>query len=135
MAAAIRRRWPATDELPASAAPSAKEIGELRERTAGYDLVVVGTDSAHLRPAQAELGRALLAAGPPVVSVALRTPWDLGAYEQAATYVCTYGVLEPTMEALAAALFGEEPFRGRLPVPIAGLYPRGHGLFISGSGA
>ena len=31
-------------------------------------------------------------------------------------------------EALAAALFGERPFRGRLPAPIAGLYPVGHGL-------
>jgi len=32
------------------------------------------------------------------------------------------------MEALAAALFGEAPFSGRLPVEIAGLSPRGHGI-------
>jgi hypothetical protein len=32
------------------------------------------------------------------------------------------------MEALAAALLGEAPIEGRLPVEIAGLYARGHGL-------
>jgi hypothetical protein len=32
------------------------------------------------------------------------------------------------MEALAGALFGEAPCVGRLPVEIAELHPRGHGL-------
>ena len=66
--------------------------------------------------------------GQPTVTVALRTPWDLLAYPSARTHVCSYGILPPSMEALAAALFGEAPFAGRLPVEIAGLYPRGHGL-------
>ncbi len=60
--------------------------------------------------------------------IALRTPWDLLAYPSARTHVCSYGILPPSMEALAAALLGEAPFVGRLPVAIAGLYPRGHGL-------
>ena len=46
----------------------------------------------------------------------------------ARTHVCSYGILPPSMEALAAALLGEAPFVGRLPVDIAGLYPRGHEL-------
>ena len=33
-----------------------------------------------------------------------------------------------TTDALAAALFGETDFRGRLPVSLGDLYPRGHGL-------
>ena len=93
-----------------------------------FDLVVVGTFSAHLQPAQAALAAAVLASGKPTVTVALRTPWDLLAYPSARTHVCTYGILPPSMEALAAALLGEAPFVGRLPVDIAGLYPRGHGL-------
>ena len=32
--------------------------------------------------------------------------------------------------AVADALFGREPMRGRLPVDIPGLYPRGHGLEV-----
>ena len=98
------------------------------ERLATFDLIVVGTFSAHLQPAQAVLAEQVLVTGKPTVTVALRTPWDLLAYPSARTHVCTYGILPPTMEALAAALLGESPFVGRLPVEIAGLYPRGHGL-------
>ena len=66
--------------------------------------------------------------GVPAVTVALRTPFDLAAYPSSATHVCAYGILEPTCEAVAAALFGEIPFAGHLPAPIPGLYPVGHGL-------
>ena len=64
--------------------------------------------------------------------VALRTPWDLLAYPSARTHICSFGILPPSMDALAAALLGEAPFVGRLPVDISGLYPRGHGLMAWG---
>jgi beta-N-acetylhexosaminidase len=128
LADAIRRRHAATDGTVASVEPDAVEISALRARAAGADLVLLGTDSAHLRPDQAELARALLSLGRPMLSVALRTPWDLAAYPASATHACSFGVLAPTMEALAAALFGERDFEGRLPVSLAGLYARGHGL-------
>jgi beta-N-acetylhexosaminidase len=63
----------------------------------------------------------LLATGLPTVTAALRTPWDLLTYPEAATHVCTYSILEPSLEALAGALFGERGFPGRLPVRIDGL--------------
>ncbi|MBE3073730.1 MAG: glycoside hydrolase family 3 protein, partial [Actinobacteria bacterium] len=85
-----------------------------------------------LQPAQAALAVAVLASGKPTVTVALRTPWDLLAYPSARTHICSYGILPPSMEALAAALLGETPFVGRLPVDIAGLYARGHGLMAWG---
>ncbi len=108
------------------------DIAGLGERLAAFDLVVVGTFSAHLQPAQAALAAAVLASGKPTVTVALRTPWDLLAYPTARTHICSYGILPPSMEAVAAALLGEAPFGGRLPVDIAGLYPRGHGLMAWG---
>jgi len=40
------------------------------------------------------------------------------------------GYGDPAMEALAAALWGERPFRGRLPVSIPGMYPLGHGIEV-----
>ena len=89
---------------------------------------MLGSVSASLRPAHAALCQALLATGVPTVTVALRTPFDLAAYPSSTTHACTYGVLEPSCEAVAGALFGERPFRGRLPAPIPGLYPVGHGL-------
>ena len=128
LASALRRRLPGVEEILLPAMPGEADIADLGERLATFDLVVVGTFSAHLQPAQAALAEAVLASGKPTVTVALRTPWDLLAYPAARTHVCSYGILPPSMEALAAALLGEAPFDGRLPVDIAGLYPRGHGL-------
>ena len=61
------------------------------------------------------------------MSVALRTPYDLARYPSAPVYLCSYGILPPTMDALADALFGA-PITGRLPVAIPDLYPLGHGM-------
>ena len=132
LAAALRRRLAGVEEILLPAAPDEADIAGLGERLASVDVVVVGTFSAHLQSAQATLAAAVLAAGRPTVTIALRTPWDLLAYPSARTHVCSYGILPPSMEALAAALLGEAPFAGRLPVDMAGLYPRGHGLMAWG---
>ena len=128
LAEAIGRHHPVAEAIVTSPSPSTAEIAAARERVAGADLLVLGTISASLDPAQAELARVLLAAGVPTITVALRTPWDLLLYPESRTHLCTYGILPPTTDALAAALFGEAPIGGRLPVELAGLYPRGHGL-------
>ncbi|MDL2335357.1 MAG: glycoside hydrolase family 3 N-terminal domain-containing protein [Chloroflexota bacterium] len=118
LAAAIRRRHGATDSALMSVEPDATEIAVLRTQAARADVVILGTDAAHLRPGQAELARSILALGVPCVTVALRTPWDITAYPESASHVCAYGILAPTIEALAAALFGEQPFWGNLPVAL-----------------
>jgi beta-N-acetylhexosaminidase len=128
LAAALRRRLAGVEEMLLPADLGEADIAGLGHGLASFDLVIVGTFSAHLQPAQAALTEQVLAAGKPTVTVALRTPWDLPAYPSSRTHVCSYGVLPPSMEALAAALVGETPFVGRLPVDIAGLYSRGHGL-------
>ncbi|HLB44429.1 MAG TPA: glycoside hydrolase family 3 protein [Candidatus Limnocylindrales bacterium] len=128
LASALRRRLRGVEEILLPAIPGEPDIAGLRQRLATFDLVVVGTFSAHLQQAQAALASAVLACGRPTVTVALRTPWDLLAYPSTRTHICSYGILPPSMEALAAALLGEAQFVGRLPVDIAGLYPRGHGL-------
>jgi beta-N-acetylhexosaminidase len=128
LAAALRRRLTGVEEILLPAVPGAADIAGLGDRLANFDLVLVGTFAAHLQPEQAALAEAVLATGKATVTVALRTPWDLLAYPSARTHVCSYGILPPSMEALAAALLGESPFVGRLPVDIAGLYPRGHGM-------
>jgi beta-N-acetylhexosaminidase len=128
LASALGRRRAGVEEILLPAAPGEADLAGLGQRLADFDLVVVGTVSAHLQAAQAELAATVLATGKPTVSVALRTPWDLLAYPAARAHVCSYGILPPSTEALAAALFGEAPFVGHLPVDIAGLYRRGHGL-------
>ncbi|MGH2464525.1 MAG: glycoside hydrolase family 3 protein [Candidatus Limnocylindrales bacterium] len=132
LASALRRRLAGVEEILLPVMPGDADIADLRVRLESFDLVVVGTFSAHLQRGQAALAEAVLTSGKPTVTVALRTPWDLLAYPTARTHVCSYGILPPTMEALAAALLGEVPFVGRLPVAIAGLYPRGHAAQTAG---
>ena len=92
---------------------------------------MVGTLAASFQPAQVDLVRAVLASGTRTVTVALRTPWELAAYPEAPVHVATYGIHPPSLEALAGALFGRIPFRGRLPVSIPGVAPLGHGVGVA----
>lgn len=41
------------------------------------------------------------------------------AYPAAGTHLCSYSILEPSCEAVAAVCFGELPAAGRLPVSTA----------------
>ncbi len=126
LAAALRRHHSAVDEFIVPLDPGDGEISALAEQMSGYDLIVVGTINATAYAGQATLVNTLLARGLPVVAAALRMPGDLAAYPSAPTYLCTYSILEPALNALAAALFGQAPCPGQLPIAIPGLYPLGH---------
>jgi beta-N-acetylhexosaminidase len=130
LAAALRERHPAVDEIVTGHPPTSAEVAAIVARAASYEVVVVGTISAAHGSTQAALVDGLLGAGRRVVTVALRTPWDLAAYPRAGTHLCTYSILPESMTALASALFGAAAgtaFPGRLPVSIDGIAPRGHG--------
>jgi beta-N-acetylhexosaminidase len=124
LAAAIRARHRQTSEVIIDQEPSDVEVASVLEAATGHDLIVVGTIDAG--QGQANLMTELVATEKPVVAVALRTPYDLSRYPSARTYVCTYGIHPASMEALAAALFGEGSFPGRLPAAVPGIYPVGH---------
>jgi beta-N-acetylhexosaminidase len=128
LAAALRVHHSAVDEIVVDHAPSTDRIAAIRERVRDHALIVVGTTAALAERGQAALVEALFAAGPPVVTVALRTPFDLAAYPLSRVHVSSYGLLPPSLEALGAALFGKAGFPGRLPAAIQGLHPTGHGL-------
>jgi len=118
LGAALRHYHPLVDEYVIPQQPDESTISTFRERAMQYDLVIVGTIEATRQPAQAELVKALLDTGAPLITVALRTPYDLAAYPRARTHICTYSIQEPAMRALAAVLWGEIPFQGKLPVRI-----------------
>jgi beta-N-acetylhexosaminidase len=128
LADALLRHHPNVTAFVTGHPPTDAEIASLVAVSGGFDLLVVGTISASLDRAQAELVRALRQTGTPLVWVALRTPWDLTVDPYVPTYACTYGIHRPSLEALADVLFGAAPAPGRLPVGIRGLYERGHGL-------
>lgn len=121
LAESIRTYHAQTDEFKIPLAPSEQETIELLEKVRGYDLVVMGTINAYAEEKQAEFVRQLLQMDKPVIIIALRLPYDLAAFPQASTFVCTYSILEPSLRAVAKAIFGFGEMTGRLPVSIPGL--------------
>jgi beta-N-acetylhexosaminidase len=96
--------------MPADPAPG--EVAALAEQLSGYDQVIVGTVNAVARPGQAALVNELLHRNVALVTAALRLPTDLSAYSAAPTYLCSYSILRPAMDALAAALWARAPIPG-----------------------
>jgi beta-N-acetylhexosaminidase len=113
--------------LRVSADPHETEIAGARAAAVSADVAIVVTLAADAQPGQARLVEAILSSGTPTVSVAMRTPYDLAAYPGAGTHLCSYAIVPASVGAVADVLFGRLPVRGRLPVAIPGLYPRGHG--------
>ena len=118
LASAVRRYHRQVDDFTVAMNPSAAEIRESCAQLLKYDLIIIGTINAADHPGQAALVNRLLKEGRKVIAVALRMPYDLAAYPEAPTYLCTYSILPPAMEALADALWGRIPFNGKLPVSI-----------------
>jgi beta-N-acetylhexosaminidase len=131
LAQALRRHHAAVDEFVIPLNPSAEEVASLDERLRPYDLVVAATINATSYLGQAALVNGILARGQPLIAAALRMPYDLLAYPTAPTYLCTYSILAPSLDALADALWGRAGCPGRLPVSIAGLYLLGHGMDLA----
>jgi beta-N-acetylhexosaminidase len=121
LAESIRAYHTRTDEFNIPYAPSEQETVSVLAQVRQYDLIVIGTINAYTEEKQAEFVRQLLQIDKPVIIVAMRLPYDLAAFPQASTYVCTYGILEPSMRAAAKAIFGLQEMTGRLPVSIPGM--------------
>lgn len=70
-----------------------------------------------------------------VVAVSFGNPYLISAMPQVSTYLCAYAGGERLERAVAAALCGEAPITGRLPVGIPGVASIGSGLsWYPGSG-
>ena len=62
------------------------------------------------------------------VVVSFGSPYFLADFPQIQNYVCAYSNAFTSEVAAVKALFGEIPFRGRLPVTIPGQAQRGTGM-------
>ena len=116
LAAALRRDHRLVDEVVVEQRPDAAAVAALRDRARTADLVVVGTIDGHRQPEQLALVDAVAATGTPTIAVALRGPWDVARYPDAATVLATYAILPPSLAALADVLAGRASATGRLPV-------------------
>ena len=70
----------------------------------------------------------LIAAGKPVLLVALGNPYLLRSFPDVAAYLATFSTVAPSESAAVGALFGEFNLHGRLPVTIPGLARYGDGI-------
>ncbi|MGW2988094.1 glycoside hydrolase family 3 protein [Streptomyces goshikiensis] len=70
----------------------------------------------------------LLATGVPVVVVAIRNPYDPARLPRCAAELATYSWTDVELRAAARVITGAARPVGRLPVPVPGRYPLGHGL-------
>ena len=117
---------------------SAAEVRKRFPRTtsARVDTVVVSVfirvgsykGSIDLSAPQIGLLRGLAGSGKPFVLVLHGSPFLLQSVPDLPSYVLTYDTHPDAERAAVRALTGEIPFRGRLPVSLPGLHPRGHGL-------
>ncbi len=128
LAEAFRAYHPRVDEFIISSTPQPADISALFDGVRGYDLVVIGTLNAYNQEGQSTLVREVLKSKVPTLVAAMRLPYDLMAFPEAPTYLCTYSILEPSMRALAKTVFGHSKAKGRLPVAIPGLYEAKFGL-------
>jgi len=92
--------------------------------------VMAGKGNADMAESHVRLLQALQAAGRPVVLVSFGSPYLLRQVPGVSAYVCAYGAAESSQRAAVAALFGEYPVGGKVPVSLPGFYAYGDGLQI-----
>ena len=118
LAAALRLRCAAVDELVVDAGAGRAAVAAAREAAGRADVVVLGTVEAHTDPLQVALAEAVAATGTPLVTVSLRTPADASVLPSGSTHLAAHGLLRPCLDAVADVLVGHVEAEGTLPIPL-----------------
>ncbi|MFJ5830082.1 glycoside hydrolase family 3 protein [Streptomyces sp. NPDC093089] len=115
--------------------PTAAKIDEAVAAAAGRSAVLVGTYNVSATSPQRALVARLVATGVPVVTVALRNPYDIARISGQRATLASYSWTDVELRAAVRVLAGRARPLGRLPVPVQHaddpsrvLYPVGHGL-------
>jgi beta-glucosidase-like glycosyl hydrolase/CubicO group peptidase (beta-lactamase class C family) len=73
----------------------------------------------------------LVAAGKPVVVAAFGSPYLIGAFPNAKTWLAEFATSDVAQRAAARALVGEIPISGKIPVSVPGAAKRGDGMQVA----
>ncbi|MEV7112824.1 glycoside hydrolase family 3 protein [Streptomyces anulatus] len=123
--------------LSTGTAPNQAKIAEAVAAAEGKDAVVVATYNVTATSSQRTLVTALVATGVPVVTVAVRNPYDVAHLTGTgvAASLAAYSWTDVELRAAARVIAGHADPEGTLPVPVQRaddptqvLYPVGHGL-------
>ncbi|MFE4450307.1 glycoside hydrolase family 3 protein [Streptomyces sp. NPDC056796] len=144
LAAAFEELGYAATALSTGTAPTQAKIAEAVAAAAGRDAVVVGTYNVTATSSQRTLVGALAATGVPVITLAVRNPYDIAqlAGTGYAASLAAYSWTDVELRAAARVIAGRARPEGRLPVPVQradapaqALYPVGYGLSYRASAA
>jgi beta-N-acetylhexosaminidase len=115
---ALRRRRMRSELLRVPLEPEPEMLETLLDVVRGQAArtLVVLTRRAHLHAAQQDAVRALLAAVPEALVVAMLEPFDAACFPQARNVACCFSDEITSVEALADVLAGRSVASGRLPV-------------------
>ncbi|MFI2367009.1 glycoside hydrolase family 3 protein [Streptomyces sp. NPDC018833] len=124
-----------TSVLSTGTAPSSAKIAEAVAAAQGKDVVVVGTYNVVATSSQRTLVDRLVATGLPVVTLAIRNPYDIARLSGVRAALASYSWTDVELRAAVRVIAGAAEPRGRLPVPVQRaddparvLFPIGHGL-------
>ncbi|MFJ8868753.1 glycoside hydrolase family 3 protein [Streptomyces sp. NPDC102473] len=127
----------AATALSTGTAPTQAKIAEAVAAAQGKDAVVVGTYNVTATSTQRTLVSALAATGVPVITLAIRNPYDIAqlAGTGYTASLAAYSWTDVELRAAARVIAGRAEPEGRLPVPVQradapaqALYPVGYGL-------
>lgn len=138
-AAEVRRRTPDAPIVRLDPGATEADFAKALETAKRADTVVVAAfvsvssyrGSVALAGEYPKFVESLLAAGKPVVLIALGNPYLVRTFPSVAAYLTTYSTVLPSEIAAAKALFGEIPITGRLPVTIPGVAKYGDGIQLA----
>lgn len=125
----------AATALSTGTAPTQAKIAEAVAAAQGKDAVIVGTYNVSATSSQRTLVGALVATGVPVITLAIRNPYDIAQLPAHAASLAAYSWTDVELRAAARVIAGRADPQGRLPVPVQRandptqvLYPVGYGL-------
>ena len=93
-----------------------------------YAKVKIMTGTVGLPQSQLDLIHKLISTGKDVIVISFGNPYLIQGFQDVPAYICAYGDGNSSISAAINAVFGEIPFRGKLPVTITSEYKFGTGL-------
>lgn len=116
---------------------SEAEVEKAIEKARSADLVIASlygrvrsgqVRSVGLPEPGAKALTALMNSKKPIVTISFGNPYLLQSFSSLRTYLVAYGDMPSLQQASARALAGQIDIRGKLPITLPGLHPRGTGI-------
>ncbi len=109
---------------------------EILQAATNYDIVVIPiyakvkikTGTVGLPQSQLNIINSLVSAGKKVIVLSFGNPYLIQGFDGVSSYICAYSDSESSIKAGIGCLFGEQRFKGKLPVSISDKYKFGAGL-------